>query len=292
MKIELTAPGLKELRAGLKEFSDRRFNAAVATALTRTAVNAREAAQEEARRSLDKPTTYTLRQLRYVPATAKTLSAVVGFNIAAIQDAFGRPIRYQVDRSDEIAAAKYLQYQVEGGTRRLKRFERALQSVGVLPSGYSVVPGERARMDAYGNQAAGEIRQILSYFDAAELGQQGNILGSRQNSGAAGRARRLKGTRTRAGFDYFVAPVGGRRTFQRASGKTGTKAMQPGIYRRTLTAFGTRIEPVMIFVRSTQYRPRFDFYGRVQQAVDRTLPFELDRAIRESAERLAARRAA
>jgi hypothetical protein len=41
-QLSITATGLRELRAELKDFSDRRFAAACATALTRTASKVRD----------------------------------------------------------------------------------------------------------------------------------------------------------------------------------------------------------------------------------------------------------
>lgn len=282
MKIDISILGAKELQQSLNEFSERRMKAAVATALTRTAVQVRDKVKLSMASSLDRPTAYTVRQLKYVAATAQKPAAAVGFGVVRIDDASGNALRYQDLGANETPAGKYLNSQIHGGPRRNKRFELALRAVGVLPGGWFAVPGGRAKIDANGNQSIGEIRQILSWLDAAEL-----VAGSRQNMGAAGRAKRVKGTRKTAGFEYFVVPAGANRSFVRANGKTGTHKMQPGIYRRTLLSMGSRIEPIIIFVSSAQYRGRFDFYGIAQQERDRILPSELSRAIRESADRLA-----
>lgn len=274
MKFEYT--GLKELQAGLKDFSERRLKAAAATALTRTAVEVRNATQAALRTSLDRPTPYTVRQLRYTPAKADRLVAAVGFNIAPIQDVYGNVVSYQDLGAGETPAGKYLQFQADGGKRAAKRFEKALQLVGVLPTGWQAVPGRRAKMDAYGNQSVGEIRQILSWFDAAEL-----VAGSRQNMRAAGRDKRRRGTRTKAGWEYFVIRPG--------SAKGGLK---PGIYRRTRMAMGSRVDPVVMFVRGASYRPRFPFYEVAQTVGNAALPREMERAIAESAARLASKEAA
>ena len=154
----------------------------------------------------------------------------------------------------------------------------------ILPAGWLAVPGQRAKMDAFGNQSVGEIKQILSYFDAAS-----SKSGSDQNSNFKGREKLRKGTRKTAGLEYFAVQPGDRRTFTRASGKTGTKAAQPGIYRRTLFALGSRIEPIVIFVRAASYKRRFDFYNIAKAEGDRILQTELVRAIDESAARLRAR---
>lgn len=109
-------------------------------------------------------------------------------------------------------------------------------------------------MDAYGNMSAGQIRQILSWFDAAE-----NWAGSTQNMGLAGREKRLRGTKKRYGFEYFIVAPGSMRSFIRNSGKNGTHAMQPGVYKRTITGFGGAIKPILIYVKRVRYQPLLDF---------------------------------
>jgi hypothetical protein len=284
LKINIQLQGLKDMQAELKDFSERRLNAAVATALTRTAVQVREKVKSAMVTLLDRPTPYTLRQLKYVGATARKPAAAVGFGVVEITDSVGNRLRFQDIGASETPAGKYLNPQIEGGTRRDKRFEKALRAVGVLPAGWLAVPGERAKTDQYGNQSIGEIRQILSWFDAAEL-----VAGSRQNMRQDGRDKRKKGTKKTAGFEYFASLPGARRTFQRAGGGTGSKKMQPGIYRRTATAFGSRIEPVVIFVNKASYRKRFDFYTIASTEGNRVLPGELQRAVTESAARLKAK---
>lgn len=269
--LRITVDGLDQLRKDWHEFSDRRFASAVATALTRTAASARLEMQSLVKSSLDKPTPYTVNQLRYVAASPDRLRAGVGFNIGAVTDIAGKLIEYRDMPPGDTPAGKYLQFQTEGGQRAAKRFERALQKVGVMPAGMVAVPGSRAKMDAYGNQSPAEIRQILSWFSAAEL-----VAGSRQNMTDATRDKRRKGTRKTAGWEYVVVQV-----------KRG--GLRPGIYRRTWHAMGQQIEPIVMFVSQAKYRARFPFYAQAQEFTARTLPGELERAIRESAERLAAR---
>lgn len=285
--INIQVQGIKELREQITGLSERRLNAAVATAMTRTAVKVRDKVQDHMRQALDAPTPYTVRQLRYVAATAQRPVAAVGFNIAPIQDVFGNVVRYEDLGPGQTPAGKYLQHQVDGGQRNAKRFEKALRLVGVLPAGWYAVPGQRAKVDSYGNHSVGELRQILSWFDAAEL-----VAGSRQNMGPAGRDKRAKGTRKAAGWEYFAVQPGAQRSFARASGKAGTHKMQPGIYRRTAYAMGSRIEPIVIFVRGTSYRKRFDFDRVAQAAIAATLPGELQTALQQTTARLQQQRTA
>ena len=281
MQINLSITGLKELQADLKDFSQRRMNAAVATALTRTAVKVRDKVKTAMVTSLDRPTPYTLRQLRYVAATAARPVAAVGFGVVAITDQRGEVMRYQDLGAGETPAGKYLHSQIHGVPRRDKRFEKALRAVRVLPPGWFALPGQRAKIDAYGNQSVGEIRQILSWFDAAEM-----TAGSTQNMRQKGRDKRIKGTKKTAGFEYFVVQAGATRSFSRGNGGTGSHKMQPGIYRRTMLAMGIRIEPVVIFVTQSKYRKRFDFYGIAKQEGDNILKTEIGKAVSESLARL------
>lgn len=161
-------------------------------------------------------------------------------------------------------ADNFLNTQIEGGSdRKTKAFERALVARGVLPAGWYAIPGERAKLDGNGNMSVGEIKQIMSWFGAAE-----RSLGSTQNMTDATRARRRKGTKKKAGFEYFVIQPGGRRQFVRGNGKVQSNKAQPGVYRRTATGFGSRIEPVMIFVKRVSYKPRFDFYGVARKTIE------------------------
>ena len=83
-----------------------------------------------------------------------------------------------------------------GGQRNRKRLSRPWRrSAYCLPVVHAVPGARAAKMDAYGNQSVGELRQIPSWFDAAEM-----VAGSRQNMGPKGRDRRRQGTKKTAGF--------------------------------------------------------------------------------------------
>ena len=291
MKIDIKVQGLKELQAELKDFSERRLRSSVATALTRTAVAVRGRMQERMAADIDRPTSYTMRNLRYTAATAKGLEAAVGFDIVANQDMYGKVTGYANMGRAQTPVGKYMHDQIEGGPRRSKRFELALRRVGLLPAGWFAVPGERAKVDSFGNQSPGEIRQILSWFDAAEL-----VAGSRQNMRAEGRKKRMDGTRKTAGWRYEVIRPSDVNRFKRTWGRAstagpsrGTHKMQPGIYRVTSWSLGHQIEPIMIFIRAASYKPRFDFYGEARHEADFIYPAEIRRAIKESRGRLAAK---
>lgn len=202
----------------------------------------RDALRHEMEDSLDRPTPFTLNSIALIKrATREDPSAVIDFKDVA---GGGRP------------AANYLRWQVEGGERRLKAFERMLRSVGALPGGYFVVPGAGAQLDAYGNVSRGLIVAILSYFQA--FPEEGR--GWKMNSTEASRRRKATSTRKRRGVAYFV-------------GRPGDGRGPLGIWRRTqVFGYGTEIRPVFIFVQSVRYEPRLDLRYAAQLAVQRNAP--------------------
>jgi hypothetical protein len=265
MRITLTS-NIADVRAQLTQFSDRRFNAAMATALTRTAVQVRDAVQIEMPRVLDRPTPYTTRQLRYVAAKADRLAAAVGFNVVNVTDQRGATIAFRDLGAGETPAGKYLQPNISGGARRAKRLEVALRALGALPDGWLAVPGQGATLDAYGNVSRGQVLQVLSQL-RVQL-----VAGSNRNM--SGDARKQIAAQRRAGGRYYVVPPG--------KGK-----VQPGIYQREF--IGRSVTPVFIFVRGANYKPRFDFDGVSQRLAAQSLPVEVQRSIAESLQRLQAR---
>lgn len=266
MKISVKSD-LEAVAKGIAQDHPRAYEIATQRALIGTAHEIRKDERATMQRVFDRPTPWTLNAFE-VTFDRPNMAAKL-----AIKDGYW----YRADN--------YLQTQIEGGqTRKSKAFESALRAVGVLPIGWFAVPGQRAKLDAFGNQSPGEIRQILSYFDAAE-----RIAGSTQNMGVQGRARRLRGTKKRAGWEYFVVRPGDRRSFVRSNGKTGKNKAQPGIYRRTNLALGSRIEPIVIFVPRATYKPIFDFYGVAQRTIDRDMSSRFESALIAELAREAAR---
>ena len=220
---------------------------ASAVALTRTARQIKAAEELEMRDVFERPTPYTMSAVYMRPATKADLTAEVGLKNFA---------------SKAVPAAKYLLPQIVGGSRRPKRFERALQAVGALPAGYRAVPGSAAQVDVFGNISRGQIVQILSFFKAfPEMGYKANMSDKR-------RAQLARGSRQRQGFTYFVGTPGGR--------------LPLGIWQRIPFARGSAVKPVMIFVPSTTYEAIFDFGYVARMVVDRELDAQFRRAFDEA----------
>lgn len=253
MRITLSS-NIAEVRAQLTQFSDRRFNAAMATALTRTAVKIKAEVLAQLPRVFDRPTAYTMNSLFVSGATANKLQAETYFKDDRATTKAGTP------------AVNYLLPHVDGGARRSKRLEEALRAVGALPNGFFVVPGAGALLDDFGNVSRGQIVQVLSQLRIQLVG------GSSRNMSFD--PRKAIAAQRKAGGRFYVVPPG--------KGK-----VQPGIYQREF--FGRNITPVFIFVRGANYKRRFDFAGITQRVAQDQLPIEMQRAVDESMARLHAR---
>ena len=166
----------------------------------------------------DRPTPWALGGLRYKQPTPS--SPVVS-------------IWLEESPGKGIPAAKFLSAEITGGNRAQKRFERALQIKGLMPSGSVAVPGRQAPLDAYGNVPASFIRRILSDLQAA--GEQNTK-----------RTRRLRS-------NYFFVPPKG-------------SHLKPGVYWHMP---GGLLGVVFIFASAASYRSRYDFYGVGQRAYQR-----------------------
>lgn len=204
-----------------------------ARALNYLAFNTREELQRQMQKIFDRPTSFTLRGVLVQKATAEHLQARVFLRDEATKG---------------IPPAKYLQSQINGGGRSLKRFEKALQRIGLLPPGMYAVPSKYAPLDRSGNFPRGELIRLLSQLRA--FGEQGY----RANASQKSLDRRWKNTKSRRGQRYFV--------LHEQSGK-----LPPGIYLRKNYGDDSRIahlqhggaKPIFIFVQAPGYSARFPF---------------------------------
>jgi len=208
------------------------ISGAVTRALINTALAIRDAEQNEMRSIFDNPTPWTLRAI-----TAKALPEIAAVEVGVLDPYWHR-------------ADDYLSTQAEGGSRKRKAMETALQKFGILPSGWSAVPGNWARLDAYGNISRGQIMQILAWLDASE-----SWAGHTSDMGRKGRANK----------DYEYVSI-----------RPGNKqSLIPGVYERRDRA----LLPVLLFVKKVGYKKIFDFEGVAHKVFGTAWPRKLASAL-------------
>jgi hypothetical protein len=157
-----------------------------------------------------------------------------------------------------VPAEKILNAQIEGGQRRLKKFERLIG----LPPNRVAVPGKWAPIDAYGNLSGPFIVQVLS--DLRLFGETGYIA----NRVSKRDAKRRPGARPRAARFFIIRPG------------SEDRQLPPGIYRNTrgtgLYGAGSNggKAPLLViaFVRAANYRARFAPARVVAESVNANLP--------------------
>ena len=220
---------------------------AASLAINRTAQKVKKKEEHEIRDVFDRPTPYIQNSIFLKPSNKRNLTAIVGIKDIAIK---GNP------------ATKILRAEIGGGARRLKRYEVLLRSTGNLPSGYYTVPGQAAKMDQYGNISRSQITQILSYFKSFPEA------GYKANATEATKAKLAKSTKSRRGFQYFIGKVGDKGTL--------------GIWQRVKSNFGTSTRPILIYVRSTNYEPIFDFEFVATNTVRKEFVAEFENAINQA----------
>lgn len=218
---------------------------ALARALTLTAKAAQARATQQLPRGFDKPTPYTMRSIRIIPAKSK---AQVISTTVFVQD----------EASKGTSPGKYLEPGIEGGSRRVKRFERQMQWSGMMPKGAFAVPTSFAPLDRYGNLPAAYLVRMLSILRS--WGQQGY----RANETDAGEKRRKKREKRSGTFptDFFAA---GARSVTRNHGpQSGRGYLPPGVYQRKESRWGSAIRPILLFVNGVHYNKRYAFAGIVE----------------------------
>ncbi|WP_422036550.1 hypothetical protein [Reyranella sp.] len=212
------------VRAGLNELQRKHLPKAQMEAAKRTGSYVHAALRSEMEEVFDRPTRWALGGLRWRNPSA----ARPEFRIWL--EEFG---------GKGIPAADFLAAEIEGGTRRLKRMEKALQARGLMPKGWFAVPGRQAPLDAHGNVPGSFIVRMLS--DLQAFGEQGY----RANR----RGRRTGARKT----NYFFVPRKG-------------SHLKPGIYWHMPNRM---LGCVFAFVSKASYQKRYDFYGVGQRAFNR-----------------------
>ena len=233
--IKINTTGLDATAAKLRGLSDSKIKTAMISAINQGAYAGAKAAGDEIRSVFNSPTPWIQKSRRYWKATKDKPEARIDL------DFWGN--------KQGVSSEDVLRAEIMGGQRKLKRFERALARIGILPAGMAVMPGSAAKMDAYGNMQAGQINQILSYFRAfGEQGYKANM--TDKGRARLGRDNKRSGVK---GYQYFVL-------------KKRVGRLPPGIYQRFQFASGSSVKPVMIFSGIPSYQPRLGFYPAAEKA--------------------------
>lgn len=158
-------------------------------AINWTTFDTRERMQKYLRRTIDRPTPFTMRGLIAKRSTQRRLLGRVLIRDEATK---GTP------------PAKYLQNLQEGGPRQAKRSEKALRRAGHILPGQFIVPGPGARPNKYGNVTSGMYTKMLSGLGASSDPQQNSATSNgwfvmRKRGKRIAIARRLK-TKTKIMF--------------------------------------------------------------------------------------------
>lgn len=246
MKISINVSGFDQVRRAMEELPKKAQYAAV-KAMNTSMEWAQTSVRKQMRQDFDRPTQWVLNSLRIKYAKPSTMVAELAFK----------------DINSVSSSRTMVFPHVEGGSRHYKAMESRLMGIGLLPPGYNAVPGGAAKLDANGNMSRGQISQLL------------NVLGTYTESGfnkanLATVKRLAKGNvkKNVYGFVYWVNPVG--------SGRV--KHLQPGVYQRVTTAFGSSLKPILIFVKKANYKKRLDFYGITNREINTRFESEFSRA--------------
>lgn len=244
IKVQTNFP---EVQAAMRKAASQ-VPFAASVALNATAGKAQKDVQASMRQVFDRPTPWVVNSLRVKRATKSNLVAELAFK----------------DKSSVENSRSMVEPHIAGADRRYKAMEGRLFRAGMLPAGYNAVPGGGAKLDAYGNMSRGQITQML------------NVLGTYREAGynkadARTRARLAKGNAKKGvyGFVYWVNPV---------TGPQRVRHLQPGVYQRVQTGFGSSLKPIVIFVKRAQYRARLPFYRLVEAAAEKHFEPEFNKA--------------
>lgn len=245
--IRLEIQGMEDIRRRLESLTPAKQSGAIAAALNITAFAVRTAEQNEMRRVFDRPTPFVIKAVYVKKATSENLTAMVGPNDFLMADYW----------------QNILSPQVYGGLRTYKSMERRLQYVGILPTGWYIVPGAAMPLNAYGNIKPSEIMKILSWLNALLQYSQGAM----QNRNE--RIRNRRNQTERAGAAYFAtSPI-----------YNANAGLRAGVYLRTRTG---QIKPMLIFVSRVQYKAILDWEGVARRTVNEVLPNATEKAIRKA----------
>lgn len=157
-----------------------------------------------------------------------------------------------------------LEHLFHGGNRAYKNMERAFYRLGVLNSGYIMVPGAGCKLDGFGNPAPSFITQLISYFGGfSEQGYRANMKDKRKKS-LAKYGKTERGYKIINGVVYFISRGPGNWFGGRSWAQGRTQHLPAGIWRKT-GMYGVKVQPVFLFVRRGGYQQIINLEDIAQQ---------------------------
>ncbi len=247
MQIDIRSNVL-EISRWLDDAQKKQIPFATVYAMTLTA---KDVAWEEIgvmQRVFDRPTPYTLNALQVKPAKKQTMVASVEFREA----------------SRGVPAKRFLNPNVNGGPRSQKSHEI---QIARLLKGYSyLVPARGVPLDGYGNMPGSTLRKIISQLKVSENADA--------NASVSRKSRRKRRTE-----QYFINPKGNM-VLRRHSPHTVLKPGKSGKAAKGRTAW--MIEPVLIGVRSPNYRKRFPFHETAEAVIKDRFPINFEIAFQRA----------
>lgn len=223
LKIDIRTDAAMLTRS-LTEFQREQLPFITAYALTTVGKMAVDAHKREMRRVFDRPVAWTLNSLFLKTATKRDPTIRIGFKEFASK---GTP------------AGKYLRWQIHGGGRVHKRFEKALIAAGTMLPGQYAVPTKRMVLDEHGNIPNGTIQKILSDLQSSRDPTQN------RNTAKRGRGKLRM-------HSYFAITQPGH--------------LAPGIYL-SLSKAGQQVL-VIAYVKRPNYTKRYDWPGLTKRTIE------------------------
>jgi hypothetical protein len=197
---------------------------------------------------------------------ALTQKSVFLTTYASKRGPFVRDVFLRDEASKGTPPVKYLAPEVEGGPRRVKRFERALKRSGVMAESEFAYPARSYKLNAQGNINAGVVTRILSQLSSSSDSLQNVTGASRARGRASGKAEYFAvgaGRSLKPGVYQRTGPTTSKRTRKQA--RAATKAARefgPARAIKAQTIVPRGVKPVLVFSSTKpSYTPRFDFKG-------------------------------
>jgi len=219
---------------------EKQVRFAAAKTMTRMAVEARDDVKAQLPSIFDNPTQWTTNSMRVSKATPRKLEAAVWFKDGGT--------------SDRKADLHYLISQIQGGERRLTRFEGRFRMHGYITGKEKLLPTKYADINPFGNVSNGQRTKILSQLRTAV------VAGDYSNASDSKRSKAK-----RAITQYFWSSGPG----QPSRARPGRKDhLMRGVWEVRRTAFGNAVRPVFLVASPSfvRYARRFAFAGIVNRS--------------------------